>query len=76
MRRRLQRTADRSYGETVTDPEDVTELRPADLAETGVTEIPDDERPVPLEADPADVSEQRLELADDDDLYDIPVDEP
>jgi serine/threonine protein kinase HipA of HipAB toxin-antitoxin module len=50
------------------DPEDVTQLQPADLQEVGVDETPDDERPQPLEADPADVAEQRatVDLDDDD----------
>jgi serine/threonine protein kinase HipA of HipAB toxin-antitoxin module len=47
---------------TPIDPEDVTQLQPADLAEVAVDEIPDDERPQPLEADPADASDQRLEV--------------
>jgi hypothetical protein len=55
-----------SYGEDVTDPEDVTELQKADLIEVEVDETPDDERPLPLEADPADVSEQRVEVHEDD----------
>jgi len=44
------------------DPEDVTQLHPADLAEVVVDETPDDERPQPLEADPADAAEQRVEV--------------
>ena len=44
------------------DPEDVTELRPADREEVEVDETPDDVRPLPLEADPADVSDQRIEV--------------
>ena len=44
------------------DPEDVTELPPADLAEVAVDATPDDERPRPLEADPADTSDQRTEV--------------
>jgi len=51
----------------VTDPEDVTQLQPADLMEVEVDETPDDERPRPLEADPADVLEQRLEVGSADD---------
>jgi serine/threonine protein kinase HipA of HipAB toxin-antitoxin module len=57
---------------TPIDPEDVTQLQPADLAEVAVDETPDDERPQPLEADPADAAEQRVEVElddeDDDDL--------
>jgi hypothetical protein len=55
----------------VTDPEDVTRLQKADLAEVEVDETPDDERPMPLEADAADVSEQRLDLGDDDEPPDL-----
>jgi hypothetical protein len=56
------------YGERVTDPEDViTQLPQADLVEVAVDETPDDERPLPLEADPADVSEQRMDVDVDDD---------
>jgi hypothetical protein len=50
----------------VTDPEDTTQLRPADLIEVQVDETPDDERPIPFEAEPADVMEQRAELPHDD----------
>ena len=50
-----------------TDPEDVTQLQPADLAEVQVDETPDELRPQPIEADPADVAEQRAE---------VPVEEP
>jgi hypothetical protein len=56
----------------VTDPEDVTQLRRADLEEVGVDEAPGDERPQPLEADPADVAEQRR-IEDEDDDDDRPV---
>jgi hypothetical protein len=49
------------------DPEDVTQLQPADLAEVEVDETPDELRPQPIEADPADVAEQRTE---------VPVEEP
>jgi hypothetical protein len=55
----------------VTDPEDVTQLQKADLMEVEVDETPDDERPVPLEADPADVFEQRSELPQDDEPVDV-----
>ena len=48
----------------MTDPEDVTELRPSDLEEVGVDETPDEERPEPLEADLADVAEQRTDLGE------------
>ena len=55
------------------DPEDVTQLHPADLAEVVVDETPDEERPQPLEADPADAADQRVEVEledmDDDDAF-------
>ena len=52
------------------DPEDVTQLHPADLAEVAVDEIPDEARPRPIEADPADAADQRVEveLDDEDDI--------
>jgi hypothetical protein len=49
----------------MSDPEDVTRLRPADLAEVEVDESPEDSRARPLEADAVDVAEQRQEIADD-----------
>jgi hypothetical protein len=48
------------------DPEDVTQLQPADLAEVEVDELPDETRPHPAEADPADVADQRAEVEFDD----------
>lgn len=59
--------------ETVTDPEDVTQLQPADLMEIEVDETPDEQRPPPLEADAADVSEQRVEVEIGDDEFDPDV---
>jgi hypothetical protein len=53
----------------VTDPEDSLELMPADLAETEVEVADEFERPVPLEADPADVVEQKQPAGADDDDY-------
>lgn len=50
----------------VSDPEDVIAPRTSDIEEAVVDEIPDDERPEPLEAEPADVVEQRIEISDDD----------
>ena len=44
------------------DPEDVTQLQPADLAEVAVDQTPADERPHPLEADPADAADQRADV--------------
>jgi hypothetical protein len=54
----------------MSDPEDVTELRPSDLEEVGVDETPDEERPEPLEADAADVAEQRADLGEEDEQRD------
>jgi hypothetical protein len=53
----------------MTDPEDVTQLRKSDLIEVEVDETPDEQRPLPVEADPADVADQRAEvpLPDDED---------
>jgi hypothetical protein len=58
----------------VTDPEDTTQLLPADLVEVQVDETPDDERPLPLEAEPADVAEQRAEVPLDDEPIDLEPD--
>jgi hypothetical protein len=55
--------------EPVPDPEDVTRPTQAELEEAGVDETPDEERPLPIEADPADVADQRVEVrVDEDDL--------
>jgi hypothetical protein len=54
--------------ERVPDPENVTELQKADLVEVEVDETPDEQRPQPIEADPADVADQRLEVELDDEL--------
>lgn len=51
----------------MTDPEDVTQLRMADLMEVEVDEAPAEDRPQPIEADPADVADQRHVERDDDD---------
>jgi hypothetical protein len=53
----------------MTDPEDSLDLMPADLAETEVDVADEFERPVPLEAEPADVVEQKQPVDDDDDTY-------
>jgi hypothetical protein len=53
----------------MTDPEDTVDLLPEDLAETEVDVADEFERPVPLEAEPADVIEQKLVLDGDDDDY-------
>jgi hypothetical protein len=50
-----------------TDPEDTVEPLPADLEESEVDIADEFERPVPLEAEPANVLEQRQELDVDDD---------
>jgi hypothetical protein len=55
---------------TPIDPEDVTQMHPADLAEVAVDEIPPEERPRPIEADPADAAEQLVEVELDDELDD------
>jgi hypothetical protein len=62
-----------SYGEGVSepvpDPEVVTRPTRSELEEAGVDETPDEERPQPIEADPADVADQRVEIhVDEDDL--------
>jgi hypothetical protein len=51
----------------VTDPEDVTRPTDAELEEAEVGETPDAERPQPIEADPADVADQRTEVGQDED---------
>jgi hypothetical protein len=54
--------------EPVIDPENVTQVQPADLAEVEVDETPDEQRPRPIEADPADVSDQRIEVDLDEEM--------
>jgi hypothetical protein len=56
-------------GAVVTDPEDSVELMPADLAEVEVDVADEFERPLPLEADPADVVEQKQTVDDDSEDY-------
>jgi hypothetical protein len=53
--------------EPVTDPEVVTRPTQAELEEAEVDETPDEQRPQPIEADPADVADQRAELRGDED---------
>ena len=53
--------------EPVTDPEVVTRPTQAELEEAEVDETPDEQRPQPLEADPADVADQRAEVRPDED---------
>jgi hypothetical protein len=60
--------------EGVTDPEDTTQLQKADLIEVQVDETPDDERPIPFEAEPADVLEQRIEVPQDEEPVDLDSD--
>lgn len=55
----------------MTDPESTTELRPADLAEVEVDEADAESRDTPLEADVADVAEQRQDVPDDEDERDL-----
>jgi hypothetical protein len=54
----------------MTDPENVTQLQKADLEEVEVDETDEGDRPQPLEADDADVAEQRIQLDDDDERRD------
>jgi hypothetical protein len=54
------------------DPDDVVSPQPADLEETAVDEIDDFERAAPLEANDADVVEQRLALDEFDELDNEP----
>ena len=49
------------------DPEDILGLTDADLAEVEVDEADEHSRPIPLEAEPADVQEQREAVDEDDD---------
>ncbi|MCU1659100.1 MAG: hypothetical protein JWO57_3756 [Pseudonocardiales bacterium] len=57
----------------MTDPEDTVDLMPADLEETEVDVADEFERPIPLEAEPADVIEQKLAVDEDDDYPDLDV---
>jgi hypothetical protein len=51
----------------MSDPEITTGLPPADLQEVEVDEADEASRPVPLEAEPADVVEQRADVPLDED---------
>jgi hypothetical protein len=53
----------------MTDPEDTVRLLPADLAEVEVDEADEFTRPTPIEAEPADVLEQKVSVAGDDEDY-------
>lgn len=60
------------YGGAVSepvDPEDVTQPSRSELEEAAADLVPDAARPRPIEADPADVDDQRVEvdLGEDDD---------
>jgi hypothetical protein len=61
--------------EPVSDPEVVTGPTKAELEEAGVDETPDEQRPQPIEADPADVADQRAEVRPDEDDLAEPEDE-
>jgi hypothetical protein len=56
-------------GGFVTDPEDSVQPMPADLAEVEVDAADEFDRALPLEADPADVVEQKQSVEDDDENY-------
>lgn len=47
------------------DPEDTVRVHPADLAEAEADLVDDFERPVPIEAEEADVVEQKRDVPDD-----------
>lgn len=51
----------------MTDPEIATNLSPDDLQEVEVDEADEFSRPAPIEAEEADVAEQRLDIPVDDD---------
>lgn len=51
----------------MSDPEITTDLPPADLQEVEVDEADESSRPLPLEAEPADVAEQRTDVPLDED---------
>jgi hypothetical protein len=53
----------------MTDPEVTVDVMPAELEETVVDLSDEFERPTPLEAEPADVAEQKLVVDDDEDAY-------
>jgi hypothetical protein len=55
----------------MTDPEITTSLPPADLEEVEVDEADEFSRPAPIEAEEADVAEQRVDVPVDDDEPDL-----
>jgi hypothetical protein len=61
--------------ELASDPENVTRPTRAELEEAELDEAPDELRPQPIEADPADVAEQRIEVHPDEDDRPEPDDE-
>lgn len=54
----------------MTDPEDVTPVDEQDLREHEADVVDEFDRPVPVEADEADVLEQKLDVPEEDDAYD------
>lgn len=48
----------------MTDPEDLMDVMPGELAETEPDQSEEFDRPLPLEAEPADAVEQQLEVPD------------
>ena len=56
--------------ETPIDPEDVTEPPQSELEEAAADIVEDSTRPRPIEADPADVADQRTEVKPDPDEVD------
>jgi hypothetical protein len=55
----------------MTEPEISTHLPPADLEEVEVDEADEFSRPAPIEAEEADVAEQRIDVPVDDDEPDL-----
>ena len=53
----------------MTDPEDTVAVRHADFAEDEADLLDEFARPLPLEAEPADALEQKLDVPDDEDAY-------
>ena len=54
----------------MTDPEDVVTADPQDLREREADVVDEFDRPLPVDADEADVYEQKRALPDDDEDYD------
>ena len=53
----------------MTDPEDNVTVRPADFAEDEANLLDEFERSLPMEAEPADAVEQKLDVGEDEDDY-------